>query len=243
MILQVKGLTKLFGGLAAVKDVDFHIDKGEIVGLIGPNGAGKTTIFNLLTGSYPLSGGSVIFDNQEIGQINQPHKICRMGIGRTFQKVKPFPSMTVLDNVLAAAFCCCPKKSDAVAKASQVLEFVGLTFKKEYLGRQLTIGDRKRLELAKALATNPRLLLLDEVMAGLTPTEVNELIVIISRIRESGVTIFVIEHIMQVIMTLSDRVVVLNHGEKICEGTPGEIACNQKVIEAYLGEEAESCYE
>jgi branched-chain amino acid transport system ATP-binding protein len=220
--------------------VDFHIRKGEILGLIGPNGAGKTTVFNLITGSIPLSSGNVIFDNREIGRIPHPHKICKMGIGRTFQKVKPFPSMTVLDNVLAASFCCCNCKSDAKEKAHEVLDFVALSQKKDYLGRQLTIGDRKRLELAKALATNPRLLLLDEVMAGLTPTEVNELLVVISKIRSNGVTIFVIEHIMKVIMTLSDRVVVLHHGEKISEGTPEEISRNPKVIEAYLGEETAS---
>lgn len=240
MILKVNGLTKYFGGLAAVKNVDFHIRKGEILGLIGPNGAGKTTVFNLITGSIPLSSGNVIFDNREIGRIPHPHKICKMGIGRTFQKVKPFPSMTVLDNVLAASFCCCNCKSDAKEKAHEVLDFVALSQKKAYLGRQLTIGDRKRLELAKALATNPRLLLLDEVMAGLTPTEVNELLVVISKIRNNGVTIFVIEHIMKVIMTLSDRVVVLHHGEKISEGTPEEISRNSKVIEAYLGEETAS---
>lgn len=240
MILKVNGLTKYFGGLAAVKNVDFHIGKGEILGLIGPNGAGKTTVFNLITGSIPLSSGNVIFDNREIGRIPHPHKICKMGIGRTFQKVKPFPSMTVLDNVLAASFCCCSCKSDAKEKAHEVLDFVALSKKKDYLGRQLTIGDRKRLELAKALATNPRLILLDEVMAGLTPTEVNELLIVISRIRNNGVTIFVIEHIMKVIMTLSDRVVVLHHGEKISEGTPEEISRNPRVIEAYLGEETAS---
>jgi branched-chain amino acid transport system ATP-binding protein len=240
VILKVNGLTKYFGGLAAVKNVDFHIGKGEILGLIGPNGAGKTTVFNLITGSIPLSSGNVIFDNREIGRIPHPHKICKMGIGRTFQKVKPFPSMTVLDNVLAASFCCCSCKSDAKEKAHEVLDFVALSKKKDYLGRQLTIGDRKRLELAKALATNPRLILLDEVMAGLTPTEVNELLIVISRIRNNGVTIFVIEHIMKVIMTLSDRVVVLHHGEKISEGTPEEISRNPRVIEAYLGEETAS---
>ena len=237
MILQVKGLTRFFGGLAAVKNVDFQIKRGEILGLIGPNGAGKTTVFNLITGSIPLSSGSVIFDEREIGRLPHPHKICKMGIGRTFQKVKPFPNMTVLDNVLAASFCCCNCKADAKDKAHEVLDFVALSKKKDYLGRQLTIGDRKRLELAKALATGPQLLLLDEVMAGLTPTEVNELLVVIAQIRKNGVTIFVIEHIMKVIMTLSDRIVVLHHGEKITEGTPEEIARHPKVIEAYLGEE------
>jgi branched-chain amino acid transport system ATP-binding protein len=235
MILKVTNLTKNFGGLAAVEKVNFTIEKAEIVGLIGPNGAGKTTIFNLITGFIPQSYGKIFFKDEDISNIYRPYVIAKKGLGRTFQVVKPFQNMTVLENIMSAAFCKEPSAKLARKKAMDVLQFVHLYEKKDTLGKNLSIGDRKRMELAKALAIEPELILLDEVMAGLRPSEIDDVLKIISKINEQGITLFIIEHIMKVIMSVSNRIIVLHHGEKISEGTPKEISQDEKVIKAYLG--------
>ena len=236
-LFEVKGLGKSFGGLAAVKDVDFKIERGEILGLIGPNGAGKTTIFNLVTGFIPPDTGTVTFDGKRVTGLKPPHKICLNHIGRTFQIVKPFNKMTVLENVMVGAFSWEKNQHEAKAYAREVMSFVGIAKLSDQLPANTTIADKKRLELARALATRPDMLLLDEVAAGLNPIETEEFIGIIRKISDQGITILMIEHVMKAIMTLSDRVVVLNHGEKIAEGAPEVIAEDKRVIEAYLGEE------
>lgn len=235
MIIQVKEVVKQFGGLRAVNNVSFDVNQNEILGIIGPNGAGKTTLFNLISGSLPVTSGKVWFNEEEITN-KKPYVICKKGIGRTYQVVKPFAGITVLENVMVGAFNHTTNPKEAKEQALEILKKVGLDHKKDQVGKSLTIADKKRLEVAKALATKPKLLLLDEVMAGLNPTEVREMLPVISSIRDSGVTIIVIEHIMEVIMTLSDRIIVIHHGEKIAEGTPKEIANNEEVIKAYFGE-------
>jgi len=230
-------LNKSFGGLAAVKDVSFRIERGEILGLIGPNGAGKTTIFNLITGFLSPDSGWVEFKGERITGLKPPHKICLKNIGRTFQLVKPFKGMTVLENVMVGTFSKVKRTKEARQEALKILEFIGLSGHRDSLASSLTIADRKRLELGRALATQPELLLLDEVVAGLNPKETEEIIRIIKGISDQGVTLFIIEHVMKAIMALSHRIIVLHHGEKIAEGTPEEISKDKRVIDAYLGEE------
>ncbi len=234
-LLQIQNVSKRFGGLAALTDVSYSVKKGEILGLIGPNGAGKTTLFNVVNGFYPPSKGEVLFKGERISNL-KPHQVCRLGIGRTFQVVKPLQRMTVLDNVIASAFLRAKNKAEAEEIAHEALEFTGLYEDRSLISKGLPLGKRKRLEITRALATKPEMLLMDESFAGLNPTEINDQINIIRQIREKGITIMVIEHHMRVIMSISDRIVVLNYGEKIAEGTPSEIGKNRLVIEAYLGE-------
>ena len=235
-LLECKGVCKNFGGLKAVYQVSFSLGKGEILGIIGPNGAGKTTLFNTITGFYKPDEGEIRFEGETLIDC-KPHQICQKGMVRTFQIVKPFLQLTVLDNVVIAALNRTKNVQEAIAKAFQTIEFVGLKDKAELLATGLTLPDRKRLELARTLATGPKLLLLDEVMAGLTPTEVDALIQLLRELSERGITILLIEHVMRGVMALSNRVIVLNYGEKIAEGIPEEIVKNREVIEAYLGEE------
>ncbi|MDI6688259.1 MAG: ABC transporter ATP-binding protein [Desulfobacterales bacterium] len=235
-LLELKNLVKDFGGLRAVNDVTLNIEKGEIFGLIGPNGAGKTTIFNCINNYYPFTSGDILFKGKSIKGF-KTHKICHLGIARTFQIVKPLARMTVLENVTASAFCRIKKIKDARDEAHKVLEFCNLSSEKDKLAKSLPIGGRKRLEIARTLATRPEFLLLDETAAGLNPTELDEAIDLIIRIKDSGVTIFIIEHIMKVIMSISDRIHAINFGVTIAEGTPSEVAANPAVIEAYLGDE------
>lgn len=235
-LLKVNRLTKNFGGLKAVDKLDLSIQDGMILGLIGPNGAGKSTAFNCIAGLYSATSGQVIYKDDDITKLKS-YDVCRKGIARTFQLSKPFPNKSVLKNVMVGGFLWSKDRNRAEAKALEVLEFVNLIDKRDVLGKSLTVADRKRLELARALATDPSLLLLDEVMAGLRPAEVEEVITIIRKINERGITVFLIEHIMQAIMSLSDLIVVIHYGRKIAEGQPEEIASNEQVIKAYLGEE------
>jgi len=236
-ILEGEQVTKYFGGLAAVSRVDFHVDQGEIFGLIGPNGAGKTTLFNLVSAALVLKSGIIKFKGEKISGL-KPYQICRRGIARTFQSVKIFPNMLVRQNVKLGALFGAPKPmaSTVDKDAEELLDFVGLSAMSMIPARDLTLVNQKRLEVAAALATKPELLMLDELMAGLTPTETAESMELVTRIRDKGITIFMIEHVMKAIMGVCDRIMVLHHGEKIAEGTPKEIATSKKVIEVYLGE-------
>lgn len=236
-ILEANGLSKSFGGLAAVSQVDFFVDEGEILGLIGPNGAGKSTLFNLISGAIQMDTGTVIFDGKKISDM-KPNQICQLGIGRSFQSAKNFAGMPVRQNVLMGALF--GKKGQSAAQASkttdEVLDFVGLTEQRDKMVPDIPLAHQKRLEVARALATKPKLLLLDEVMAGLNPSEVAEAMELVVKIRKSGITVIMIEHVMKAIMTICNRIVVLHHGAKIAEGTPQEIASSKTVIEVYLGE-------
>jgi branched-chain amino acid transport system ATP-binding protein len=231
---EVNKLVKYFGGLAAVNGVSFTVNQGEIFGLIGPNGSGKTTIFNLVNQFYPATRGSITFQGAELTRLST-HKICRLGVGRTFQVVKPLARMTVLDNVLASAFLRHPRAARARERAEHWLDFCNLTGQADQTAGSLPIASRKRLEITRALATEPKLLLLDETAAGLNPGELDEAIELIKQIRDSGVTIIVVEHIMKVIMTISDRILAINQGQPITLGTPAEVANHAEVIAAYLG--------
>jgi branched-chain amino acid transport system ATP-binding protein len=235
-------VSKNFGGLRALDEVDFAVEKGEIVGLIGANGAGKTTLFNLISGVYNPSSGHIRFKGEDITGM-KPYKVCRRGIGRTFQVVKPFLNMTVLKNVSTGRLFGKDRLQDrkeAEHQAREILEFVGLSEKAHIPTRELTLADRKRIEIARSLATNPDLLLLDEVLAGLTPTETTEAMTLIQGIlQDFGVTILMVEHVMKAVVGVCSRILVLHYGQKIAEGSPREIAENPSVIKAYLGEKFE----
>jgi branched-chain amino acid transport system ATP-binding protein len=241
-LLEGEGVTKYFGGLAAVFEVDFHVDPGEVFGLIGPNGAGKTTLFNLISAALTPRTGAIKFKGKNITGL-KPHQICRLGVARTFQTVKIFANMSVLDNVaLGALFGAADhiSSADAERQATALLEFVGLSALKAAPAKDLTLANQKRLEVAGALATQPELLLLDEIMAGLNPAEVAQAMELVAMIRERGITIIMIEHVMKAIMNVCDRIMVLHHGQKIAEGMPQEIANSKTVIKVYLGERADA---
>ena len=233
---EARDIAKFFGGLAAVNGVNFKVEQGQIYGLIGPNGSGKTTIFNLINAYHPLSRGEIYFDGKKISDL-KTYQICEAGIGRTFQVVKPLKRMTVLENVLTSAFLRTKTKAEAMDLAQKTIDFCGLARYRDKLAKGLPIASRKRLEIARSLATQPKLLLLDETAAGLNPTELDEAIDLIRKIRDSGITIIIVEHIMKVIMSISERILAINYGMVIAEGSPQEVASNHEVIAAYLGED------
>lgn len=236
VILTAKNLSKNFGGLAAVSNLDLEVRENEIVGLIGPNGAGKTTTFNLLTGFDVPSHGQVFFEGKSISGLH-PYKICKLGLTRTFQQAKPMFGMTILENVTIGALNRINKLKDAVDYSKEIIKFLGLEQYQDVLAENLPLGYRKILEIAKCLATKPKILLLDEAMAGLNPSEIDMILERIQSIRGQGISILLIEHVIEAVMSLSDRVIVLNYGEKICEGSACEVMKDKKVVEAYLGDD------
>jgi len=233
-LLQVSGLTRAFGGLRAVSNLSFEVRAGEILGLIGPNGAGKTTVFNLVTGFIRPTEGDIRLDGQSLVGL-KPHAVNRRGIARTFQIVKPFPHLTVRENVAIAALARLGRRMAAETEAARVLEQVGLEGKFDSPAADMTLSDQKRMEIARALATHPKLLLLDEPLCGLNPREIEDACVLIEKIRNGGVTIVLVEHVMKAIMRISDRVVVIRQGEKIAEGEPAKVIGDPAVIDAYFG--------
>jgi len=234
-ILKVNNITKRFGGLVAVHDLSLTVEKGEILGLIGPNGAGKTTAFNMISGYYKPDQGQVFFDGQDITGL-RPDEICKRGLVRTFQVVKPFHQLSVLDNVMVGAYNRTNKNNIAKEKSEEILEFLRMTDIANHLAGNLSVIGRKRLEIARVLASEPKMILFDEAMAGLRPNETDEIIELVRQISQQGIALLLVEHVMKVIMSLSDRIVVIHHGEKIAEGKPQQIVRDDAVIDAYLGE-------
>jgi len=235
-LLEIKNVSKRFGGLWALRNVSFEVEEGEIIGIIGPNGAGKTTLFNCITGFYKPDTGRIVFRGEDITGL-PPYAICKKGITRTFQLTKAFNNLTVFDNVRIAALTKLKDMKEAEKEALNILEILGLSDKKYEIAGNLTVLERKRLELARALATKPKLLLLDEVMAGLKPAEIDEILEVVRDINKRGVTIIIVEHVIRAIMNVCKRVVVLDYGKKIAEGPSNEIVKDPRVVKAYLGEE------
>jgi branched-chain amino acid transport system ATP-binding protein len=236
-LLEAKGLTKRFGGLVAVRDLSLNVEKGQIVAVIGPNGAGKTTAFNMISGFYKPNEGQVFFDGKNITGL-RPDQVCKLGLARTFQVVKPFPELSALDNVMVGAYNRTNDDRVARDKAREILDFLGMGSMEKQLAGSLPVAGRKRLEIAKALATDPKIILLDEAMAGLRPKETDEIIELVRKISQQGISLLLVEHVMRVIMSLADRIVVIHHGEKLAEGEPQAIVQDKAVIDAYLGEVA-----
>jgi branched-chain amino acid transport system ATP-binding protein len=235
-ILETRNLGMQFGQLTALSDITLSIEPGEILGLIGPNGAGKTTLFNCLTGFLTPTRGEIRFEGRDIAGLG-PHRICHLGICRTFQIVQSFPEMTVLENIMMGAFCRHAATRASTALAEQVLEITGLAGKRDQLAGSLTLADQKRIELARTIATQPKVVLLDEVMAGLNPTETEEAVALIHTIHGMGMTLVVVEHVMEVIMDISHRIAVFDSGELLVQGPPERVMRDERVVKAYLGEE------